>query len=140
MGSVIRAFDLQTDPEGNFYFAFGSPVKSGGPGFHRITKTNGTIMKISKDGSKLDIFAAGLRAPNGMCVGPEGQVTIGDNEGSWVPTSPLHWVKQGQFLGMSEAAHGVFTVPTCTSELFISLSKTEMCSARTSGSSPCTFT
>jgi hypothetical protein len=101
------AFDLQTDPEGNFFFAFGSPVKSGGPGFHKITKTNGTIMKVSKDGSKLEIYACGLRAPNGMGVGPHGEVTIGDNEGSWVPTSPLHWVKQGQFLGMAEASHGL---------------------------------
>ena len=31
-------------------------------------------------------------------------MTCGDNEGSWVPTSPLHWVKPGQFLGVAESA------------------------------------
>ncbi|HLX62381.1 MAG TPA: DUF6797 domain-containing protein [Planctomycetota bacterium] len=100
------AFDLQTDPQGNFFFAFGSPVKSGGGGFHRITKDHGTIIKVSKDGTKKETYATGVRAPNGMCVSPTGQVTIGDNEGTWVPSSPLHWVKQGSFLGVQDSAHG----------------------------------
>ena len=98
------AFDLHTDPEGNFFFAFGSPVHGGGRGFQKITKDHGTIMKVSKDGSKIETYATGVRAPNGMCVSPTGQVTIGDNEGSWVPTSPLHWVKQGSFLGVVATA------------------------------------
>ena len=99
-------FDLHTDPEGNFVFAFGSPVRNGGRGFQTITKDHGTIIKISKDGSKKETYATGLRAPNGMCVSPTGQITIGDNEGSWVPTSPLHWVKKGDFLGVADSAHG----------------------------------
>ncbi len=100
------AFDLQTDPQGNFYFAFGSPVHAGGGGFQKITADHGSIMKVSKDGSKMEHYANGLRAPNGMCVGPDGQVTCGDNEGSFVPTSPLHWVKPNMFLGVSDSAHG----------------------------------
>lgn len=98
------AFDLQTDPEGNFYFAFGSPVHAGGGGFQKITADHGSLMKVSKDGSKIEHYARGLRAPNGMCVGPHGEVTCGDNEGSWVPSSPLHWVKPGQFLGVAESS------------------------------------
>ena len=100
------AFDLHTDPEGNFFFAFGSPVQGGGRGFHRLSKDHGKLFKVSKDGSKIETYATGLRAPNGMCVSPTGQVTIGDNEGSWVPTSPLHWVKPGAFLGVADSAHG----------------------------------
>ena len=100
------AFDLHTDPEGNFYFGFGSPVHAGGGGFQKITQHHGSILKISKDGSKMEVYATGLRAPNGMGMSPTGQVTIGDNEGSWVPSSPLHWVKPGQFLGVSDSAHG----------------------------------
>ena len=64
------AFDLQTDPQGNFYFAFGSPVHAGGGGFQKITDDHGTLFKVSKDGSKIEHYARGLRAPNGMCVGP----------------------------------------------------------------------
>lgn len=99
-------FDLQTDPQGNFFFAFGSPVRNGGRSFQKITKDHGCILKISKDGSKMEHYATGLRAPNGMCVGPDGQVTIGDNQGTYVPADPLHWVKQGDFLGVADSAHG----------------------------------
>ena len=41
--------------------------------------------------------------PNGIGVGPDGQVTCGDNEGTFVPTAPLHWVKPGQFHGVVDA-------------------------------------
>ncbi len=98
-------FDLHTDPVGNFYFAFNAPVRSGCGGFHRITNHHGTILKVSKDGSKLEVFATGFRANNGIGVGPNGEVTSGDNEGSWVPKCPLHWVKPGSFNGVVDAAH-----------------------------------
>ena len=99
------AFDLQTDAAGNFYFAFGSPVHAGGGGFQKITKDHGSIFKVSPDGGKIEHYATGLRAPNGMCVSPTGQVTIGDNQGSWVPVDPIHWVKPGAFLGVTPSAH-----------------------------------
>lgn len=98
-------FDLQTDREGNFYFAFNAPVRSGGGGFHKITRDHGTILKISKDGSKKETYATGFRANNGIGVGPNGEVTSGDNEGSWVPKCPIHWVKPGSFNGVVDAAH-----------------------------------
>ncbi len=99
------AFDLQTDPQGNFYFAFNCPVRSGGGGFHRITNHHGTILKVSPDGSKREVYATGFRANNGIGVGPNGEVTSGDNEGSWVPKCPLHWVKPGSFNGVVDGGH-----------------------------------
>jgi hypothetical protein len=101
-------FDLHTDAAGNFYTAKAGPVRGGGRGFGTlpedeeagrnfgtITKYAGTVMKISKDGSKLDVYARGLRAPNGIGVGPDGRVTTGDNEGTWVPACPLNWIEPG---------------------------------------------
>jgi len=32
-------------------------------------------MRISKDGGKLEVIATGFRAPNGMCVRADGQIT-----------------------------------------------------------------
>jgi hypothetical protein len=98
-------FDLQTDPKGNFYFAFNCPVRAGGSGFHKITHHHGCILKVSPDGSKLDVFATGFRANNGIGVGPNGEVTSGDNEGTWVPACPIHWVKPGSFNGVVDGAH-----------------------------------
>lgn len=92
--------DLQTDAEGNFYFAKGGTPGVGGPNFDIVTPHNGAFFKLSKDGSKLDIVARGLRAPNGIGVGPNGELTSGDNEGSWVPICPINEIKPGGFVGV----------------------------------------
>jgi hypothetical protein len=99
------AFDLQTDPEGNFYFAKAAPVKSGGRGFDTIAANSGALMKVYKDGKTLVNYATGFRAPNGIGVGPEGQVTSGDNEGTWMPKCRLNLVKAGGFYGVVDTAH-----------------------------------
>ena len=99
------AFDLQTDPEGNFYFSKAAPVKSGGRGFDTIAANSGTVMKVYKDGKTLVNYATGFRAPNGIGVGPEGQVTSGDNEGTWMPKCRLNLVKPGGFYGVVDTAH-----------------------------------
>ena len=81
-------FDLQTDPAGNFYFAKAGPVKNGGRGFDRITEHHGCLFRVPPDGSKLEVIATGFRAPNGIGVGPIGEITSGDNEGTWTPGMP----------------------------------------------------
>lgn len=87
------AFDLQTDKEGNFYFSKGAPVLSGGRGFSDLTEHNGTILKISADGKTLTRMAWGLRAPGGVGIGPNGEMTTGENEGSYVPRCKITWSK-----------------------------------------------
>lgn len=103
-------FDLQRDDAGNLYFAKANPVNAGGRGFgdQRASRGNGSIsshsgclFKLSADGSKLEILARGFRAPNGIGVRGDGQVTTSDNEGTWVPSTPINWIGQpGQFCGV----------------------------------------
>jgi hypothetical protein len=92
------ALDLHTDPEGNFYFAKGAPLL-GTQEWDPISSHSGCLLKVSKDGRKLEVFATGLRAPNGSAVGPNGEVTCSDNEGIWTPACRLNWVHKGSFLG-----------------------------------------
>lgn len=99
------ALDLHTDAQGNFYFAKAGPVNNGGRGFMEILPHHGTLMRVSKDGSKLDVIATGFRAPNGMGIGPNGEITTGDNEGTWTPRCRLNWVKEGGFYGVVDLAH-----------------------------------
>ena len=99
------AFDLQTDPEGNFYFTKGGPVNPGGNGWGPLSDHNGCVFKISKDGQKFEVFATGMRAPNGMGVGPNGEVSTGDNQGTWVPVDYIHFPKQGDFIGVPDLSH-----------------------------------
>ena len=108
-------FDLHTDAEGNFYFAKAGPVRGGGRGFGsrpfegdrfgHISAHAGAVVKVSADGSEFDVYATGFRAPNGIGVGPDGQVTTGDNEGTWVPACPINWVREGGFHGVEDLAH-----------------------------------
>ena len=98
-------FDLQTDPQGNFYFAKAGPVKNGGRGFDEIMAQHGTLMRVSHDGAKLDVVATGFRAPNGIGCGPDGQLTTGDNEGTWTPACKINWIKPGGFYGVVPLAH-----------------------------------
>lgn len=87
--------DLQTDAEGNFYFC-----RSG----HYILskqKANCCVYKMSPDGKKLEIFARGFREPNGLSIGPDGSMTVGDNEGNGIPQTPLYRLQPGRDYGFS---------------------------------------
>jgi glucose/arabinose dehydrogenase len=116
-------FDLHTDKEGNFYMAKAGPVKGGGRGFGggggngEISEHAGCLMKVDKYGHKLEVVATGLRAPTGIGVGPNGEITTGDNEGTWVPMCPINWVKPGGFYGVEDLSHGrdvkTFRQPLC---------------------------
>src|SRR5579862_5356850 len=92
------ALDLQSDAEGNFYFAKGAPLL-GTQEWDPISSHSGCMLKVSKDGSTLEVVATGLRAPNGSAVGPHGELTCSDNEGIWTPACRVNWIHKGDFLG-----------------------------------------
>jgi glucose/arabinose dehydrogenase len=87
------AFELHADAEGNLYYV------SDGQRVDSAVPLHGCLVKVSKDGSTSQIVATGLRAANGMSVGPNGELTCADNQGNWVPSSRLNWVKPGGFYG-----------------------------------------
>jgi mono/diheme cytochrome c family protein len=94
------SFDLQTDAAGNFYFSKGMPVLAGGRGFAPWTPHTGAVLKVSPDGKTLERVAWGLRAPGGIGIGPNGEISTGENEGSWVPRCKITWSKPGSFHGV----------------------------------------
>jgi glucose/arabinose dehydrogenase len=98
-------FDLHTDQAGSFYFAKAGPVRNGGRGFDRIMAHHGTLLRVTPDGAKMEAIATGFRAPNGIGVGPRGELTSGDNEGTWTPACKINWIKPGGFYGVVDLAH-----------------------------------
>ena len=94
-------FDLQRDSKGNFYYSKAGPVKPGGRGWQTITANNGAILKVSPDGKNFSVYASGLRAPNGVGVGPNGELVVSDNQGNWIPSSKVNWVKRGGSYGFA---------------------------------------
>ena len=94
------SFDLVPDKEGNLWFSKGMPVLSGGRGFAPWTEHNGSVLKVSADGETIERYAWGLRAPGGLGLGPNGEVTTGENEGSYVPRCKITWSEPGSFHGV----------------------------------------
>jgi hypothetical protein len=97
--------DLQVDSHGNFYYAKGGSVNGGGNGFQYTTPDNGCILKVTPDGQHLSIVATGLRAPNGTSMGPQDQMTVSDNQGTWTPACRISFVTPGAFLGVPSTSH-----------------------------------
>jgi len=97
------AMDLHTDAEGNFYYCKGALGANfpGGP----IAAHHGCMLKVSKDGKKLEVYATGIRAGAGSGVGPNGEVTASDNDGHWGPASRLNLLKPGGYYGDPHTAH-----------------------------------
>jgi glucose/arabinose dehydrogenase len=87
------AMDLHTDPDGNFYYSRGAHrVKEGTP-------MHGGVIKVARDGSSAEILCQGLREANGISVGPDGTITAADNQGNWVPSSKIDFIRKGGFYG-----------------------------------------
>ncbi len=112
--------DLQTDSKGNFYYFKGAPWSPEVKSPHQ-----GTCLKVSKDGSKLEVFATGFRAPNGSAMSPDDILTVSDNQGHWMPSSKLSIVRKGGFYGMTPAAQQEMSLRFGTSNLTVNPSDPE---------------
>jgi sugar lactone lactonase YvrE len=85
------SFDLQTDNDGNFYYA-----KSG---HGSDSDLPGAIIKVSSDGKTREVYSTGFRTPNGMGMLPDGRPTVSDNQGQWMPASKINLLRPGGFYG-----------------------------------------
>jgi cytochrome c5 len=88
------AMGLQTDDEGNFYYA-----KSARHALPGLVPHHGTLLKVSRDGATTEVLATGFRAANGVCVNDDGSFFVTDQEGHWIPKNPIHRVRPGGFYG-----------------------------------------
>jgi sugar phosphate isomerase/epimerase len=94
---------LEADRAGNLYYVKGNNNSQ--------TPHDGSVLRVSADGSKLDVFATGFRNPNGMGMGPHDELTVAPQEGEWTPASGVFDVREGGFYGMMSSHHWA-TPPT----------------------------
>jgi putative heme-binding domain-containing protein len=88
------AMGLQVDAEGNLYY-----TKAARHALPAVVPQHGTLLRVSKDGSRTDILATGFRAPNGVCLNPDGTFFVTDQEGHWTPKNRVNRVRPGRFYG-----------------------------------------
>jgi glucose/arabinose dehydrogenase len=101
--------------DGHFYVPISTRIIPGGRSDPTQGKWNGTVAKISVDGSKAEVYAGGIRNSNGIGWGPAGEMLVSDNQGDWTPASRLNEVRQGEFFGHKTTA---FDTKTMTPPVF----------------------
>ena len=84
---------MKLGPDGSFYIS-----KGGQEGTTR-GKHNGTVIRVAPDGESFEVVAYGLRQPF-IGVNPTtGLVTASDQQGHYVPSTPIHIIRDHQFYG-----------------------------------------
>jgi putative heme-binding domain-containing protein len=96
------AMGLQVDAEGNFYY-----TKAARHGLTAVVPQHGTLLRVGKGGGPTEILATGFRAPNGVCLNPDGTFFLTDQEGFWLPKNRINWVRRGGFYGNMWGYHDV---------------------------------
>ncbi|MFT3878220.1 MAG: LamG domain-containing protein [Gemmatales bacterium] len=97
-GTGEHSYDsnLETDPQGRFYF-----FKTGDSNLPH----GGTLLRCNVDGSNVEVYCTGFRHPMALSVSPMGQVTGSDQEGNWIPSTRVDYFKQGGFYGFMPGHH-----------------------------------
>ncbi|MEU4364764.1 family 16 glycoside hydrolase [Promicromonospora sp. NPDC023987] len=91
------AFGLLHD-EDYFYVNLSVAINNGGATTDpQPAENRGTSIKIDRETGEVDYVAGGLRTPNGMVKGPDGELFVMDNQGAWLPASKLVHVEQDKF-------------------------------------------
>jgi len=99
---ITRLVDLNGDGEIDFYGCFSKAYVSSPAGHdficglerdstgHFYTASgNQGLLRISPDGKKLEVVATGFRNPDGLCLLPDGTITVPCSEGDWTPASMI---------------------------------------------------
>jgi cytochrome c2 len=84
---------IRLGPKGEFVIA------KGGQEATTIGKHNGSVLRIAADGRTATVLGYGFRQPN-ISVNPRtGLVLASDQQGNYIPSTPLHVVRDRQFYG-----------------------------------------
>ena len=87
------AMSVRAAPDGSFVIA------KGGQEGTTIGRDNGSVLRISADGSTVTRLGYGLRQPFASVHPRTGLVLASDQQGNYVPSTPLHVIRDGQYYG-----------------------------------------
>jgi putative heme-binding domain-containing protein len=99
---ITRLKDLNDDGEADFYECFSNSIVTSPAGhdficglardkagqFYTASGKQGLI-RVSKDGKKVDVLATGFRNPDGLHLCADGAITVPCSEGEWTPSSMI---------------------------------------------------
>lgn len=85
--------------DGFFYGSLATDILPGGAGAPVQPKDRGRTFKIGRANGSLEFVASGLRTPNGIGIGVDGEIFNADNQGDWLPSSKIVHITPGAFFG-----------------------------------------
>lgn len=87
--------------DGKFWMSpsSGKDVAAGATSWAQLNPNRGTTMSVDPTTGQWEIFAMGLREPNGIGVGPDNELFVPDVQGNWLPSNKLINIKKGRFYG-----------------------------------------
>ncbi|MFL9652791.1 ricin-type beta-trefoil lectin domain protein [Streptomyces sp. PB17] len=95
--------------DGFFYLNLSVAINYGGATTDpQPAQNRGTTIKVNKETGEVSYVAGGLRTPNGIGWGPEGDLFVTDNQGGWLPSSKLVHIKQNRFFNHYTNPDGPF--------------------------------
>lgn len=87
------AAGMRVAPDGSFVIA------KGGQQGTTIGKYNGTVLRVAADGKSFETIGWGFREPFIGMHPKTGLVTVSDQQGNYVPTTPLYALKGNEYHG-----------------------------------------
>ncbi|SER42627.1 PA14 domain-containing protein [Neolewinella agarilytica] len=80
-----------------FYATLAIGILPGGASAPNQPRSRGKCVRIHRETGELEYIASGLRTPNGINQGVDGELFIADNQGDWLPASKILHVTEGAF-------------------------------------------
>ena len=85
--------------DGYFYATLATAILPGGASAPNQEPHRGKVVKISREDGSMEVVAGGLRTPNGIGFGIDGEIFVADNQGDWLPSSKIVHIQEGGFYG-----------------------------------------
>lgn len=92
------AFGL-AEKEGDLYGTLAIAIQPGGASGLNQVSSRGHVVRFDLPSGEMDYVASGLRTPNGIGIGIDGEIFIADNQGDWLPSSKIIHVQKNAFYG-----------------------------------------
>jgi cytochrome c2 len=118
--------DMIPRPGGGFYATMGAALNAGPqtgmseeavPGFRVGSKHAGTVVEVLPGGDSVRVYADGFREPY-LGAHPKGDfVTASDQQGNFVPSTPIYVVEEGEYYGVPASTRRSAPLPEPPSPL-----------------------
>jgi cytochrome c len=85
--------------DGTFWLCLAVAIGDGGLSSDPQMPDRGSVIRIDPATGDYTVVARGLRTPNGIGVGPGGDLFVADNQGGWLPASKIVRIRPDTFHG-----------------------------------------